>query len=274
LSDYQALVCTPDFSIDPRVLVKGARLAAWDFGHLLRSQDFFTPFQERYHTSPVINLAQGYDAYVSERATESQVFKKCNNLSRRLEREIGPLQFLVHSTGTDLLGKVMDWKSQQYIASSKPDLLREGWLRSVIERIHQMDAENCAGVLSLLYAGDILVAGHFGMRSKTLWHYWFPAYDPDYAKYSPGLLLLLKMAEHASVLGLSAIDLGMGASLYKDRLANGSIALASGSVEVSRLLSFQRRTKRRLRALVLNAGFETPARKIYKLLQSKSPDGS
>jgi CelD/BcsL family acetyltransferase involved in cellulose biosynthesis len=48
------------------------------------------------------------------------------------------------------------------------------------------------------------------MRSKTLWHYWFTAYDPAFAKYSPGTILLLQMAERASELGISAIDMGRG----------------------------------------------------------------
>src|SRR5206468_1304391 len=135
------------------------------------------------------------------------------------------------------------WKSRQYVASSKDDLFARDWPRRIVGRIHQTQAEDCAGILSILYAGNRLLAGHIGMRSRTVWHYWFPAYDTEFAKYSPGLLLLLKMAEHASALGLHVIDLGMGTSLYKDRLANRSVALASGSVEILSFLSVQRQAK-------------------------------
>ncbi len=101
-------------------------------------------------------------------------------------------------------------------------------------------------MLSLLYAGDQLVAGHLGMRSKRIWHYWFPAYDRRYAKYSPGLLLLLKMAQAAEDLGLEAIDIGTGLSLYKRRLMNASTAVAEGSVERPSCVKALRGARRRL----------------------------
>src|ERR1019366_9702967 len=83
----------------------------------------------------------------------------------------------------------------------------------------------------LLYAGDQLMATHFGMRSQMIWHYWLPAYDRAMAKYSPGLQLILKMAEHAPSVGLRTIDLDKGRSLYKERLMNGGVVVAMGSVD-------------------------------------------
>src|SRR5678816_1993574 len=100
--------------------------------------------------------------------------------------------------------------------------IRDRWGRELVERIHSAHEAGFAGMLSLLYADDRLVAGHLGMRSRTVWHYWFPAYDAALAKYSPGLILLLKMAENAQSLGLRAIDLGKGLSQYKERLMNAS----------------------------------------------------
>src|SRR6266478_2919374 len=105
-------------------------------------------------------------------------------------------------------------------------------------------------MFSLIYTGDKLLAGHLGMRSRTVWHYWFPAYDSQFAKYSPGLLLLLKMAEHAPQIGLRTIDLGTGLTLYKRRLMNASISVAEGSVERPSWLSFLRRARRKAKCLV------------------------
>jgi CelD/BcsL family acetyltransferase involved in cellulose biosynthesis len=105
-------------------------------------------------------------------------------------------------------------------------------------------------MLSLLYAGETLVAGHFGMRSSTVWHYWFPAYDRQFARFSPGLALLLKMAQHAEELGLRCIDLGTGMSLYKKRLMNASVSVAEGSIERPSCLLFTRSLKRNLKAIL------------------------
>ena len=115
---------------------------------------------------------------------------------------------------------------------------------SALQRIHATDTAHFCGTLSLLYAGDQMVAGHFGMRAGTVWHYWFPAYDPDYAKYSPGFLLLLKMVQAASGLGVTTIDLGQGMTFYKERLKNGCVPIAEGSVEQHSWLKFSRQIKR------------------------------
>ena len=53
------------------------------------------------------------------------------------------------------------------------------------------------GVLSGLYIGEKLVAAHFGMRSRRVLHWWFPAYDPELGKYSPGAQLLLELSRAA-----------------------------------------------------------------------------
>ena len=192
------------------------------------------------------------------------------NLMRRLEQDVGPLRFVRHAKETGLLAKVLAWKSGQYNISRKPDLLAVGWIRGVLERIHRTEAEGCSGMFSLLYADDRLVAGHMGMRSRTIWHYWFPAYDPQFARYSPGLILLLKMAECAPSIGIRTIDLGMGMSLYKERLMNSSVSLLNGSILLPSWLSFRRAVRRSLRAFVLNTRFEAPARRLIAGLRMKN----
>ena len=126
-----------------------------------------------------------------------------------------------------------------------------------------------AGMLSLLYAGKRLVAGHFGMRGRFAWHYWFPAYDPEMAKYSPGLILLLKMAEHAPSLGVRTIDLGLGMSLYKQRLMNASVPLAGGSVELSPWRSLKGYGRRTLRSLWVNLPLGSSVRDKINALRPK-----
>jgi CelD/BcsL family acetyltransferase involved in cellulose biosynthesis len=96
-------------------------------------------------------------------------------------------------------------------------------------------------VLSTLHAGDRLAAAHFGMRSATVWHWWFPVYDPDLSKYSPGILLLLEMAREARGLGIRVIDFGKGDAEYKERLKTGDLALAEGTVETGRVAARLRR---------------------------------
>jgi len=271
VSDYQGLVCRPGFTCDPRELLRECRLIAWDFDRLLASQAPLKPFHEFCEPSALMDLSGGFEAYAAERrASGSEQIKKCRSLMRRMEREIGPMRYVGHSTEVKLLNQVLAWKSGQYRKSGWRDLFALKWGRSLVQRIHASQSEGCAGRLSLLFAGDRLVAGHIGMRSQTVWHYWFPAYEPRFAKYSPGLILLLKMAAEAPVLGLNTIDLGTGISLYKDRLMNASVSVAEGSVERFSGLWLRRAARRKLRSLVAGTVLAGPMRRLLQRARGES----
>jgi len=269
ISDYHGLICAQDFRFLPSELLRQTRLNAWNFDHLPTSQLSFAPFHSSIEPSPQIDLSRGYHTYIQQRrGAGSEQIKKIGNLVRRVEREVGPLRFVADSTDAASLGTVLGWKSDQYRQSGNGDLFASGWIREAVDRIFATHADGCSGMLSLLYAGDRLIAGHFGMRSRQVWHYWFPSYDPQAAKYSPGLILLLKMAEHAPAIGAQIIDLGKGLSPYKERLMNSCSSLASGRVEPP-WRSFRRRVWRILRSRLGNSSFGPPARVALEWLRPR-----
>ena len=251
VSDYHGLICRQDFSCDPRELLKRCGLVAWDFDRLLAAQACFVPYHRLCEPSAQIDLAEGYVAYAAERrAAGTRQLQRCEHMLGRMAGTLGPIRFVAQSCNQQALEQVLAWKSQQYRRSGWEDLFAASWGRALVHHIHSLSGPGFAGMLSLLYAGESLVAGHFGMRSSTVWHYWFPAYDRQFARFSPGLVLLLKMAQHAEELGLRCIDLGTGMSLYKRRLMNASVSVAEGSVERPSCLLFTRSLKRNLKALL------------------------
>jgi CelD/BcsL family acetyltransferase involved in cellulose biosynthesis len=242
LSDYHGLVSESDFSLHPPDLLRACGLVAWDFSHLPTDQRSFIQFHRKVHRSPIIDLSAGYELYVrSRRDAGTEQIRKNGNLMRRLEREVGPLRFVTHSSDKALLEQVIAWKTAQFRRNRWRDLFSIPWVRQTIEYIHATQTHEFAGILSALYAGDRLVAAHFGMRSASVWHYWFPTYDPAYAKYSVGVMLLLRIAEAAPALGIQTIDLGCGEHSYKSRLMNGSVSTANGSVELPCATTLARR---------------------------------
>ena len=271
LSDYQGLICIPDFQFSPTELLRRCRLEAWEFDHLVASQSSLTPFHWSTDASPQIDVSKGYEAYIHERrAAGSQQIKQINNLVRRIEREVGALRFISASTDTEALNDVLEWKSDQYRSSDNTDLFAPGWIREAIYKIWEHRADGFSGALSLLYAGDRLIAGHVGMRSQSVWHYWFPAYDSRMAKYSPGLILLLKMAEHAPQSGIGIIDLGKGMNLYKARLMNASTVLASGRLELPSLRSCYGMASRALRHQLRDSPLGPAARAALSWLHGRN----
>jgi hypothetical protein len=98
----------------------------------------------------------------------------------------------------------------------------------LLEEIFKKKEGNFRGLLSAIYVGDELVAAHFGMLGMGVLHWWFPVYNIEYRKYSPGVSLLLSVAEEAKDNGIHCIDLGKGEAQYKDRLCNDEIEIFEG----------------------------------------------
>lgn len=234
LSDYHGVISQLNFSIDPIFLLKQCQLNSWDFQHLPNSQLSFYNFSKIHRRSPIIDLSAGYNEYVREKNNDgTEQIKKSANLFRRMEREIGPVRFVFHSLENSVLDKLIEWKTVQFRKKKWRDIFSIRWVRQAVEKIYNTQTAEFSGVLSALYAGDNLVAIHFGMRSASVLHYWFPAYAPSYSKYSPGVILLLKMAEAAPGMGITMIDLGCGEHSYKNRLMNGFQSTAQGRVQLS-----------------------------------------
>ena len=245
LSDFQGFIGLTQQPLDPQSLLTGCRMRSFRFDHMLASQNHFGEQQTARWESPQINLAEGYKAYLDERKRSgSDQIRSCMNLSRRLEREHGPVTFTAHSVDRAVLSTVLAWKSGQYHATGCADVFASEQNRLLMERLIDLDTPGCKGMLSLLHAGGTLVAGHVGMTSPTVWHYWFPSYDPGFHRYSPGILLLLCMAEHAAANGIHTIDLGAGTSLYKQRLMNQSVTLAAGEIAKPGVVTLSRKLGR------------------------------
>ena len=235
LSDYQGVVAEAGARWTAEELLRGCGLARWEFNHLIVSQG---PLQ-KYHSgrawSPAVDLSMGYEAYARElRRGGSRVIGKVESSGRKLEREVGPLRYVAHAAEPEVLADLMRCKSAQYRRGGWADIFALPWVARLLGRIHATRTEEFAGVLSALYAGGRLVAAHMGMRSRTIWHYWFPCFRREFAAYSPGLVLLLEMIRSAEPLGLKLLDFGRGDNPYKRRFMNTAIPIAEGVVTLPR----------------------------------------
>jgi CelD/BcsL family acetyltransferase involved in cellulose biosynthesis len=92
------------------------------------------------------------------------------------------------------------------------------------------DGEHVGGLLSVLYAGDQPVAAQFGLRAGNLMVGWFTGYDLRFAKYSPGIIHLIKMAEQLAATGIHAIYMGKGARRYTEAIKSSDVLLTEGVV--------------------------------------------
>jgi len=233
MNEFNGLIGASDLALEPREFLRKAGMECLTFELMLAQQSAFAPCTTSKHDSPCIFLPDGYEAYrIQNRERGSTLFPQTESRIRRLEREVGPIRFEEHTTDAGMLKTLFQWKSSQYRATGRPDLFatEDSWPSQVVRRCLEATGPEMAGIFSVLYAGDRFIAGHVGLRSAAVWNNWYPAYDHEFDRYSPGSILMLEMIRRSTEIGVSRFDLGWGPAVYKDRLRNGNIELSKGTV--------------------------------------------
>ncbi|MFH8345682.1 GNAT family N-acetyltransferase [Streptomyces sp. NPDC018045] len=231
VSDAQGLVHRPGFQWDSRELLQACGLSVLEFDHLVEGQKPFETAPMHSFASPVVDVDQGFEAYLAWLLKNSPKFsRRTLTKERKLGRDIGPVRYVHDERDPAVLRRLIEWKSAQYRRTGRSDRFAHPWILQLVDQLFHTRTPSFAGLLSVLYAGEQPVAAHFGIRSERVLSCWFPAYDPAYAKFSPGLVLHLRMAGGAAADGLSYIDLGRGEKEYKDCLKTRELSVSEGWV--------------------------------------------
>lgn len=233
LSDCQDLVRDTRLALDPASLLRASGLTVWDFDHLADDPALLGSEAARVtstHASPVIDISDGYPAYLAGLRERAPKFTRTTLAKERRLGRRSAVRYVHDERDPQALRTLLAWKSAQYRRTGRTDRFSRAWIVELVERLHQTTSPSFAGLLSVLYADEHPVAAHFGLRSDHTLACWFPAYDPAYAKYSPGLILHLRMAEGAAASGLRLLDLGRGAKEYKDSLKTEEFTVHEGYV--------------------------------------------
>lgn len=219
LSDSQGLVHRPGFEGESRELLRGCGLKVFEFDHLVGGRQPFEGFAAGRFPSPVMDVDQGYEHYLTQLRARSPKFTRTTLAKeRKLGREHGELRYVHDERDPESLRVLMAWKSAQYRRTGRSDRFAHPWITGLVRQLFHTSSPGAGGLLSVLYAGERPVAAHFGLRSERVLACWFPAYDTEFAKYSPGLVLHLRMAHAAAADGIAYLDLGRGQKDYKDSL--------------------------------------------------------
>jgi CelD/BcsL family acetyltransferase involved in cellulose biosynthesis len=253
LSDYQAIIHSPGWEWDAKDLLKGCQLDVWEFDHLVADQIATAGKHASPRTSPIIEMPQGYEAYLAERQrTSKKIFRSTFSKLRKLEREVGETHFEFDDQDRQALDLLMRWKSAQYRRTGLWDRFAVRWIVALVRDLFESRSEGCLGTLSTLRCDGRVVALHLGLRSESSLSCWFPAYDVGLAKYSPGLGLHLKMAEAAAAAGIQYLDLGKGDEDYKQSLKTGDVIVAEGWIDRPTAPALARRFGQAPRRFVLS----------------------
>lgn len=274
LSDYQAVIAAAPWQGCAAELVRACRLASWDFNHLLAEEQAFGPYQWSTAESPCLELGRGFAAYAQDRAAAgTNVIPKAKRAARILERDLGPVRMELHDSDPRVLDTLFRWKAEQFERTDLANTFAVTWIERLLREIAETKTPHFRGMITTLYAGERLAAVIYGLRAGRVLHNWIFAFERELSKHSPGMVLLVKLAEVAPELGIERIDLGKGPEPYKARLMNGAIPLTEGAVDLRLLRPLVRRGVRAVRNIVhdprLRPWLRTPLR-LYRQLRAKS----
>lgn len=234
LSDYQAVIGASDIRFSCREFLKACGLQKYQFDHWLTSQPCFASCYFTTDGSPFLDLSQGYSAYEAQRlAMGGDELKQTRRKSRKAERELGGLRLVFHDDSPSAWQSLLRWKSEQYDRTGATDVFAYAWTIELLERLTSHRSRDFCGVLNSLYADDTLLAVHYGLFADGALHWWFPTYSQDFAKYSPGRIMLWMLAQQCQSLGITKIDLGRGMTSYKTRAMTDVTEVGDGTVDAS-----------------------------------------
>lgn len=268
LCDFHGCISPAGFAFDARQVVAAARLATWDFEHVPASQASFAPFAVKRDNAPGLELRDGYAGWCELRREQgSQVVSKTMQKVRKLAREQGDLTLELQSTSAEVFETLLAWKSAQYQSTGLADVFSFPWTRSLIEQLQAPTDGEFGGYMSVLRAGQKIVAICYSIRSRHVMHAWFTAYDRDLSAYSPGLVMFLQMTEAWPQIGVTRFELGKGDERFKWNLATDSQELMEGSVAQPTVTTWLRNSWRTTRAWVEQSPLASTAKFSGNLLQ-------
>jgi CelD/BcsL family acetyltransferase involved in cellulose biosynthesis len=233
--DYQGPISAPGVAVDPLDLVRVTGLRALRFDHLLERAEF-APWVEERQISPFIDATDGLDGYLT-RVSKSgkEKMSRVRGKTKRAGRELGDVRLVWDTDESDLLDRLIEIKRAQYEATGGYDFFATPRHREFVHHLLKTRGNGFAGVLSAVYAGDTLLAAHFGLRDGDVLHWWFPVFNHEHSALAPGWVLLRELISAAPANGITRIDLGRGDEDYKTRAMTGAHWVCDGDVTIDAL---------------------------------------
>ncbi|MEK6805796.1 MAG: GNAT family N-acetyltransferase [Pseudomonadota bacterium] len=270
IADFQAPVCADGFELDLLAFLRAGGLDTFTFDHWLAQRPEIQQYVERTRPSPYMDVSGGLARYL-ERIGESgqRRWKFTQNRLRKVERELGSLRLEFQSTGNSMFDRLLEWKRSQYRETGSGDLFANPAYVAFFRDLLRIDDAGFRGLLSVLWAGETPLAAHAGIALGGVLHWWFPAYDPRHAGYSPGYLMLAKLTEDAPLHGLTRVDLGKGEEQYKAQIKTGQTMVAEGIVDVRPARQWLRAHTRGIRAALKYSAPAHWLRQARKRLRAK-----
>jgi CelD/BcsL family acetyltransferase involved in cellulose biosynthesis len=226
LSDASGIIAEPGWRTSAAELTRLCGLSVIHIACLADGQPQFG--LETYQVIPnyIVDLSEGYESYFEGLQSRNADFvRDTGRRFRQAARALGDLA-VTHSdtVSTTILERLISQKRAQYKRTNTGDALSDVRVLRTLEHLAAQRDEDCGVLYTKLEAGGRVVAEHFGLHSFGVLNYWFPVYDIEAQKYSPGRLMLWELIKAVPQHGITTIDFGEGTSQYKRQFSNKLIS--------------------------------------------------
>ncbi|ADU12624.1 GNAT family N-acetyltransferase [Asticcacaulis excentricus] len=237
LTDYYGVIADTGFVMDYPLLLRSLKAHRLEFmgwvGEMTADNVHARTIQA---ITQIADLSEGYDAYLArQKAQHHKFYKNVGRCQRNVEKDFGGFAFSFERVTPDLLQWVIDQKRQQYSRSGMHDVFGCGWTLNLLGQLAKRQDEGFGlrvGVFRDVRGPEpVLVAAEICLMRDTCLHFWFPAYAESYCRYSPGILLSLRIMRHVAEMGVTQIDFGAGGECYKHTLTSPARVCLEGTIE-------------------------------------------
>ena len=178
---------------------------------------------ELRETLMTVTPAEGFDPWYAERRkTWGKYFKDKERARRSLEAELGPIRVERGLKDPALLDHLIGLKRDQYARTGRHDIFACGWTRDLLHALMASEHDDFGASMAALWAGDRLTAIEYSLHAGDRYHFWFPAYQPELARCSPGILLTMDTMRLGCEAGFRVFDFGFGGEGYKKYFCNAT----------------------------------------------------
>ncbi len=269
-SDLQGCVVPPRACWSADEVIRKCQLNAFHFSNVPATCSVFEPFVWQRREASYIDLSLGFEAYrASRRAAASKQIQETMRKSRKIQREVGPLHFEPCSTDPKVFRTLIDWKRAQLRSRHLGDSFSGPWVIPLLERIVNSQLQNFQGMMSVLRVGDEIIAICLGIKSQDIFHGWITTYNHKFSRYSPGLMLVIHLLQHAESQGVLRLDMGNGDQAFKKSLASGSYSLVGGSIDRRPVARVATQGWQMAKEMIRDTPLETAARAAIRQLRRR-----
>ena len=237
LTDYHGVLTRPGGRIDLGAVVAALGARRFRFSGLAGGQGLK---KADARIAMVADLSRGFDGYLARRTKD--FLKDKRRRARRLAEDHGPLVFEFSREPGEAIDFILGLKRRQMQRTAQHDIFGSAWVQRFLRRLMECPDADFGMRFATLRAGGRLVAAEAGLLSGDAYHLWFPVYNPEFAKYSPGSLATLESVRALADLGVTLVDFGPAGETYKRDFADPAAHVFEGDVTHGGVVEAARRT--------------------------------